>query len=68
MEKVQKAGGTDSQTAFASYKVIFNEPLEGAGCSWKLKLNQKEFKDGLMIKIFQRKHESLSNDLIRTDA
>ena len=66
-DKIQQTYG-NVDTAWGSYNEVVNEPLEGKGCLWKKKLNQKDFKDGMKCNIWQRKFEGMSNDLVRIDA
>ena len=63
------AGGSNAEAAIASYNDIMNEQFEGKGSAWNVKLNQTKPKNGILsMKISQRKHESLKNDLLRIDA
>ena len=66
----KEAGGSDAAAAIASYTQIASEPLEGKDSPWNLKINQdKPNENGVhALKIYQRKHETLKNDLIRIDA
>ena len=65
----KQAGGSDAQAAIASFNKVLSEDFEGKGSPWKIKLNQTKPKDGMnALKLWQRKHESLSNDLIRIEA
>ena len=62
------AGGSNAEQAIASYNKCLQEDYDSKDSKWKLKLNQAKAKDGITMKIWQRKYEGLKNDLIRIEA
>jgi hypothetical protein len=47
---IKSLQGSDAAKNFAEFKAIENENF-GAGSRWKVKLEQKDYKDGIKIKI-----------------